>query len=103
MSSAALVVTNFMSDAGLRATSAWYCKRGVLGVPTGNTTTLSASRGNLARCKASSTAAGKLLCACSAPTMLQSKMRAQVRRAALLAVGLKPRPWFIVVVVMVRL
>ena len=61
MSNAALVVTNFMSDAGLRATSAWCCKRGMLGAPTGHTTTLSASRGNLARCKASSTAGGKLV------------------------------------------
>jgi hypothetical protein len=69
------VVTSFMSEAGLRGTSAWCSKLGGPVMPTGSTTTLKASRGNLARCKASSTAGGKLVWAFTALSKPQTKAK----------------------------
>ena len=80
-SSAALVVTSFMSEAGLRATSAWCRSLTGADTSTGNTTTLKASRGSLARCKASSTLGGKAwVCACAvlASSMYMTHQRSRL-------------------------
>ena len=66
-SRAALVVTNFIKEAGFTLTSARWLKRGApadlprASSSTGSTSTLKASRGNLLRASAAETSAGKSL------------------------------------------
>ncbi len=58
VSSAAVVVASFISEAGLMRTCAWWLSRGVLLALVSTTMTWKFSLGTLARCSAASTSRG---------------------------------------------